>query len=312
MKKGLLAVIIAAIVGLKFYFSLKYFHIDIWSNAGWGQWIAENGTKEFFYNNVWVYSWPTQLPLVNLMYGWSFDLGRYLIIGLIRIQNLMVNLRFDGDVIAIYGNFLNFMNSSITPEIPFKHWFIFAIKLLAMVADLVIAVVIWQISRSQFSDASSQENRGRKSKAWVWAIIYLISPFSWYTSAFWGQYDAISFLFLLLSILTVKKWRILSPLLMSISLGVKPTSAIFIPFYLYLLWEERKYWKSYVLGGILGLGLNLYWVGLFSQEENLLKFIRGRLWTMVLGKSEPRVTVNSYNFWHLFLGDKAANPSEWF
>jgi hypothetical protein len=24
------------------------------------------------------------------------------------------------------------------------------------------------------------------------------------------------------------------------------------------------------------------------------------------------VTVNSYNFWHLFLGDKAANPSEWF
>ncbi len=282
----------------RFYFSLKYFHVDIWSNAAWGEWIANNGSKDFFYNNVWVYSWPTQLPLINLIYSWCFDLGRYLLIDFIRLGNLMEKLGVGAGVLNEYGKFVTFMGSKYSDEIPFQNVFLFSIKLIPIITDLIIAGIIGLI--------------GKDKKGWLWGLLYLGSPFAWYTSAFWGQYDQLSFLMLLLSILTLKKFRILSPIFMSLSLGVKPTSAIFIPFYLLMMWEERKFWKEYLLGGVLGLGVNLYWVGLFSKEESLINFIRGRLWSMVIDKSEPRVTVNSYNFWHLFLGDKAANPNEFF
>lgn len=284
--------LIIVIFFTKLYWATKFFHVDIWSNAGWGQWIAENGSKGFFYNNVWVYSWPTQLPLIDLIYSWCFTISLKLMALVTHLGLLLIKLHVDFG----YHNLANFLGSPITKEIPFHNIFLLTIKLFPILGDFAIAYIIFRLA----------------NKKWMWPIIYLLSPFSWYLSAFWGQYDQISFLFLILSFLTIKKIPYLSPAFLSVSLGIKPTSAIFIPFYLLLLWEERKNWKQYLLGAIIGIGLNIYWISLFSQEKTLWKFINGRLMSAVIYKSEPRVTVNSYNLWHLFLGDKATNVKELF
>src|SRR5687767_10639486 len=64
-------VILASIFGLglvlRLLFSLYGNHPDILSLAGWGQWLFQHGTKGFYENNIWVYAWPTQAPLFNLI-----------------------------------------------------------------------------------------------------------------------------------------------------------------------------------------------------------------------------------------------------
>lgn len=274
----------------------KFFHGDLICNAAWGEYVANTGAKTFFENNVWTYSWPTQLPLINLVYGFCFNMARYLIIDLMRFGFLMQKLGLNSWVQPGYENFLTWFQQPIVWDNPFKIDFIFSIKILPILADLVIAMVIWVLARKNKSKA-----------AIVWPVVYLWSPFSIYLSAIWGQYDQVSFLMLLLAILSLDKLQFLSPILFSLSLGIKPTSAIFIPFYLYLMIKRRNKWKQFGLGVILAIVLNYWMLWQFAVDGNVFKLITNRIIPAVIYKSEPRISVNSYNFWHMIAGDVSVN-----
>src|SRR3972149_713728 len=49
----------------------KGWHVDMWSNAAWGEWVYEHSPAKFYGNSIWTYSWPTQPPLVNTVYAYN-------------------------------------------------------------------------------------------------------------------------------------------------------------------------------------------------------------------------------------------------
>jgi len=57
----------------------------------------------------------------------------------------------------------------------------------------------------------------------VGAAIYLLSPFTWYESALWGQNDQLGLIFLLAAFwsVTQKKWAWAAPIAMTISVLLK-------------------------------------------------------------------------------------------
>ena len=68
-RKIFLGLVFAFAVLFRIWLSDKSWHVDMWSNAGWGEWIYEHGPKNFYTNQFWTYSWPTQPPLVNSIYA---------------------------------------------------------------------------------------------------------------------------------------------------------------------------------------------------------------------------------------------------
>ena len=67
------------------------FHGDILVQAGWGKWIFEHGIRGFYENNVWIYGWPNQPLLVNLIYSWGFNVYSTIYTGIILLGNFIAS-----------------------------------------------------------------------------------------------------------------------------------------------------------------------------------------------------------------------------
>ncbi len=296
-KIGSVILVILAIL-IRLWVAPRYVHVDLLSNAGWGEWINNNGTINFYNNKEWTFSWPTQPPLVNLIYGWCIASSKDIIIWIYKFGFL---LRKFGVDIRHYSEIVSTFDSIISPEIPFKFVNIFSIKLWPIIADGLIAGIILLLAKNY-----------KLKYFFIYPIIFLLSPFSIYVSGYWGQYDSVSFLFLLLAFGSLGKYGWWSPLLFTLSMGIKPTSAIFLPFYIYLMFINRIQWKKYLVGGILAMIINLYFLKIFDYGNNLIDFIFNKLWKIIVNKTEFRVTTNSLNFWYIFYGDKPVNHDSLF
>jgi Gpi18-like mannosyltransferase len=198
-----------------------------------------------------------------------------------------------------FFNFLLWFDKNIDPVVQFPHGFILIIKLFAIIADLFISITIFKLAKNHHAKF-----------LYLWPSLYLFSPFSFYLSALWGQYDQISYFFVLLSLLLIKSTAI-SPLLIAISLNLKPTSAVFIPLYLFLFIKTKPQIRSLLVGAFLSITLTVWSLYQFTNNHPLL-FVKNQLVRSILYKSEYRVTNNSYNFWHIFTGDIGHNQNEIF
>lgn len=278
---------------LRIGLSPTFFHLDILSQAYWGEWIYNNGTKQFYYNSVWVYAWPTQPPLVNLVYAASFWL--YLnSLELFRNISHYVIPHLAPTYMLWYFDFVRWYTDAQYPESYLKIGFFLSIKFIAIVADLLIALTIYLMLKKE-----------DVKKALFLSALYLFSPFSFYISALWGQYDQISFLFLLLAVwMLLRKNVIISPLLFMVSVSMKPTSLIFIPLFFWIYVGLRKNIWEYVLGLGIALIATLASVAIYTND-NLFHFINFDLKNKVFFKSGFRVSTNSFNFWHIFIGNEA-------
>lgn len=275
------------------------YHVDILSIAGWGRWIGEHSTHGFYENGVWTYSWPTQPPLVNILYGFCWQIYVFILELFRQLANTIVQYHLAPGHMIWFFNFLLWFDKNIDPVIQFPNGFILIIKLFAIIADILIALLVFKLAQKH-----------HVKHLYLWPSLYLFSPFSFYISALWGQYDQISYLFLLLSFLLVKNTAV-SPLLIATSLNLKPTSAIFIPLYLFLFFKTKPKIKATIIGVLFTVCLTL-WSLLQFTKGNPLFFIKNQLVKTILYKSEYRVTNNSYNFWHIFTGDIGHNQNETF
>lgn len=288
----LLAVIFLGLI-LRLVLSPVFYHLDILSQAYWGEWIYNNGTKNFYYNNVWVYSWPTQPPLVNLVYAAGFWLYINSLEWFRFTSHYIVPHLAPGHMLW-YFDFVKWYTDAQYPESYLKLGFFLSIKFIAILADLLTAVVIYLMLK-----------KDSVQKAFLLATLYLFSPFSFYISALWGQYDQLSFLFLLLSVWAlIKKNVFLAPFLLMISVSMKPTSLIFIPLFAWIYLSARKNILEYLGGILLAIGGFLLSITLFTND-NLWQFINYDLKNKILFKSGFRVSTNSFNFWHIFIGNNA-------
>lgn len=288
-----LAVLVFLALALRLVLAPTFFHLDILSQAYWGEWIYNNGTKQFYYNGTWVYAWPTQPPLVNLVYAFDFWLYKWSLDVFVFIASYVVP-HLAPTYMLWYFDFVKWYTDAQYPESYLKIGFFLAIKFVAIVADLLIALVIFLMLK-----------KDNVKKALLLSSLYLFSPFSFYISALWGQYDQVSFLFLLLSVwMLIRKDVIFSPLLFTISVSMKPTSLIFVPLFLWVYFSLRKSIWQYILGIVLAVGAALLSVAIYTND-NIFHFINNDLKNKVFFKSGFRVSTNSFNFWHIFTGDNA-------
>ena len=270
-----------------------FYHLDILSQAYWGEWIYNNGTKEFYSNSTWVYSWPTQPPLVNLTYAAGFWLYINSLEWFRFASHYIVPHLAPGHMLW-YFDFVKWYTDAQYPESYLKLGFFIAIKFIAIVADLLIGLVIFLMLKKE-----------NVSQALLLSMVYIVSPFSFYISALWGQYDQLSFLFLLLGVWAIiKKNVIIAPFLLMVSVSMKPTSLIFIPLFFWLYISARKNIWEYLIGIIISVGGLLLTVSVFTND-NLIHFINYDLKNKVFFKAGFRVSTNSFNFWHIFIGNNA-------
>jgi hypothetical protein len=277
---------------LRFAISPIEFHVDMFSNAGWGEWIHKNGPMGFYENSIWVYSWPTQPPLVSLLYGLTSSLYFWTLELLRQSANIIVKYHLAPGHMVWWFNFVIWFDNPLSSEIWFPYGFLISIKSIAIMADIVIAGIIFWLAKKL------------ERNPVIWSAIYLFSPFTWYLSALWGQYDQVAYLFTLSSFMLLIKMPGLSPLLMAISISLKPTTVIFAPLYLWMYLKRKPQVKTIFFGVITSI-LFTYFTLLVFTSDNLIVFIKEVLIPKIILKSEFRVSTNAYNFWHILTLGKA-------
>ena len=188
-------------------------HGDLIMQAGWGQWIFLNhGFRGFYENGTWIYGWPNHPPLISFLYGAGFYLHDWINLFLVNVGNFIALNHLGAAHLSGYYDFVKWFGLSKYPESPFLWGELISMKLIPIIGDFILAFLISKMS----------------GKKWL-GLLYLFMPFSWYESAVWGQNDQIGMIFLLISfwLLIKNKWIVLSPILLAISVGLKPTGAIF-------------------------------------------------------------------------------------
>ena len=200
-------------------------HVDLLSHAEWGEQIFKHGTKGFYEQSIWTYSWPTQPPLASYMNGLERNIYQFLLELFRNIGHTIVKYHLAPWYMRWWFAFtIWFDQAKYSVEVGYPIGYFMSIKLLPILADLGIATVLYKVAKK------------KSKKPLLWSTIYLFSPFSWYLSSLWGQNDQISFLFLLLAFFFESQRRlpVLTPLLFAISVALKPTSLIFSPFFLFV------------------------------------------------------------------------------
>lgn len=270
-----------------------FYHIDMLSIAYWGKWIFEHGPNGFYDNNVWVYSWPTQPPLVNLVYALGFWI--YLnSLELFRNFTFYVVPHLAPGHMLWWFDFVKWYNDAVYPESDLRLGFLISIKFIGILADLLIGLIIFILFKNQ-----------DHKKALLIATIFLLSPFSFYLSSIWGQFDSLSFLFLLLAfIFLLKKKPLLAPLIFMVSVSLKPTALMFLPLFLWVYFQLKGKWWEYLIGIAISLFAFFATVAVFT-DKNLIEFTTRDLMTKIFFKSGFRVSTNSFNFWHILIGNQA-------
>lgn len=283
MKKSILFFIICLSAGLRFLLAPTTFHPDLLCQAGWGEYISQTGSKGFYSYNIWTFSWPNHPPLTSLYYGFCYKL--YLQISLRLYQSLLLFNKI-GLNWRYYNKFVNSFSSIVSPEMPYPLGFLISLKIFPIIFDLLIGLLIYYFAKINNKNSLK------------FLLIYLASPFSWYVSSLWGQTDQILCFLTVISFLLLTNSPVISILLFFIGVSIKPTSIFLLPLLFYILFKNKISIKKIILGGVICLLLNYVIFKGFS-DLNFVSFTLNTLLPRLLDRP-PRLTTNSYNFWHIF------------
>lgn len=268
------------------------FHGDLVTQAGWGKWIYDHGIRGFYENNVWIYGWPNQPPIVSWMYGVGFYIFEWLNTLFIVGGSFIANHHLGAGHIRWFYQFVEWWGNAKYSDTPFKFGELISMKFWSIGGDAVLTYLIYRIVLIK-----TNINRARLA-----AAVYLFSPFAWYESGLWGQHDQLGLIFLLGSFwfLCQKKRTWAAPILMAISILIKPTAFIFGPLFVWIAIKDKTTIKRVIGGGILAL-IGYFWMTrLFSELNfwlfniNLQKqiFVKGEMWTWL----------NTFNLWRIITG----------
>ncbi len=297
--KIVLVIIIALI--LRIFLLPTVIHVDMLSLAGWGEWIYKFGPMGFYKNEIWIYSWPTQSPLANIVFWLDFEFYKKIGDLFVLIASTIANYRLLPTKFLWWFDFVKWFGGSFYKDTPLLFGYLLTIKFIAVLADLSLALIIFLISKS-FD----------KRKAVLFSAIYLFSPFSFYLSAIWGQYDQVGFLFALLSFIFLqKKWLYFAPIIFLVSILLKPTFLVFTPLFLYLYFKNKPNIIHLIFGFFSSFLFFIYTTAIFN-DKNLYEFITKDLVRLVFYKAEFRVSTHSFNFWHILIGNKAMHQDSLF
>ncbi|QQG43526.1 MAG: hypothetical protein HYW45_00715 [Candidatus Daviesbacteria bacterium] len=278
---------------VKVFLSNLVFHVDILSQAAWGQWIFDHGPLGFYNFEIWIYSWPNYPPLGSLFFG--FDRWLYWqILEFFRFLTFNVVPHTAPGHMVWWFDFIKWFDIQKYDVTILKTGFLMTIKLPLILADLALAVVSYYLAKSQHIKYPL-----------IWPLLFLLSPFSFYLSSFWGQSDNLDFLLVLVSFLLLYQRKIFfSIILLSLALHFKPTAVVFLPFFLWLLIKQKTQLWQLGLGIIASLVMTYLIIVPFTNLD-VVTFTKTYLFPKVVHRAEFRLSTNSFNFWHILIGNKA-------
>lgn len=259
----------------------------------WSRNIYENGLAGSYFREGWIYSFPTQPPLMMLFYWlsrWFYE-NKY--------------------VLSVLHNIIRVPPTFVLLWVH-EHGPFFSVKLWGILADLFAAFLAYKLIGKAL----------KRPKAAVWAaILILFNPVAIFESAIWGQTDMFSSLFALLSFLVFYKrlGKLFSPLLFAVGVSLKPTILVLLPFYLVFVFREiilssSRERKNTLLMFLIGIIFSaelliLSFIPFWDQSKPFFEFLR----TVVLKRIIPsakgtiRVATSAFNFYTiLFNVEKTA------
>jgi len=216
-------------------------HIDLIINTEWGLKIFEKGPLGFYVDRVWIYGWPTQFPLMNLVYGYNMYQFERILWHLSYFREVIITHHFYPDLFKRYFDFVYWFGTENYKYTPYKNGQIISMKIIPILSDLFIALLIFFLS---------VKNRVQKQGLAI-LIVFLFIPFSWYLSSLWGQYDQFSSLLTVTSLLLFHfstreeklphalLLKIVSLTLFFVACSVKPTNMILGIIFLALFIKEK-------------------------------------------------------------------------
>jgi len=163
-------------------------------------------------------------------------------------------------------------------------------KVPAILADLGIAFLIFLFAKKIIPKDKKNQN--------IAISLILFNPAFIFNSALWGQIDSIPIFFVMLSAyyLLYTKRDIVSSILFTLALLVKPTALIFLPVYIILFIQKFGIKKSIINLFITNIIFCLFFLPFtFSPYKTYLNKI-------LAAQSLPYVTNGALNFWVLIAG----------
>lgn len=282
----LLAIFFGAFV-LRISLSGLIFNGDLLSNAGWGSWIYHHSPLGFYENNIWIYSWPTQPPLISYIYGLNYEIGQKLVWLFSYMSLVIATHRLAPTQFYWFFDFAKWFASALYKDTPFTYGFLISMKLIAILADMVLAAIIYNLGKKVTS----------KGRALILTSFFLLLPFGWYISALWGQYDQLMTLLVLGSFLILyKRMFLFSAICLFLAIQIKPTALFFVPFFsLYFLYQRPKI-KEIFFSGVGLVATFLIVTTPFTGSnpiDNMIKTILPKIFN-----SDRLGLVNhAFNFW---------------
>jgi len=161
--------------------------------------------------------------------------------GQYRLQSIFSNMRH----VHLYGNFLGIgypplwglicgLMYLISSSLNNIYAYVFALKLPIIVGDLITALIIYKILREKLDEQIAL-------KAF---LLYLFCPYVLVVGVVWGMFDALAFLFTLLSACYLLKRKELSSVLLAVASVLKPIPLVLAPLYTIFVYKRARSWRS--------------------------------------------------------------------
>jgi len=277
VKKNLFWILIILGITIRFLLLFPDYAFDVNNHIIWAKDLHNRGFNNFFYtrsSEIYGTKFPNYPPLSLFFFYLIYPLG------------------------SLIYNFFWFLNINI-PIFPSKLMLFIEqkgflaglFKIPSILADFGIIYLIYLFSKKIAS----------KNKKVVLLVIFLIliNPVFFYNSAFWGQIDAIPIFFAMWSfyMLVYSKKYLVSGILFMLSLLVKPTTLIFLPFYLIFFINKFGLLKFINVFFVSNAAFLLSFTPFIKSAFNLISPYKIYIEKIISAQSLPFVTNSAFNFW---------------
>ncbi|MBF0539144.1 MAG: glycosyltransferase family 39 protein, partial [Nitrospirae bacterium] len=170
------------------------------------------------------------------------------------------------------------------------------VKLPPIIADLIAANIIFQLSRRRFSLKASV----------ILSALYAFNPAVIVNSCLWGQVDAVFTLCLLLTLMAMTQQRlVVAALLFALSVLVKPQALIFTPVLVFAFIGQRSL-KTLAIGVVCAIAFFALAVVPFSINKGVFWIFEHYQKTLA---SYPYASLNAFNLFALTGGNFQADST---
>ncbi|MBM3208987.1 hypothetical protein FJZ40_01705 [Candidatus Shapirobacteria bacterium] len=288
MKKSFFGVLLLILLGLlvRAFLSPLFVKGDLLVFKEWSVSLYDEGLAGSYFREGWIYSVPTQPPLMMLMLWISRWLYEHLYL-LAQAHNIF---RVPPGFVLLWLK---------------ENGMIFFLRCWSFVAEVgggaLSYLIIKEITR-------------REKYAFFGLAFFLFNPVTLFDGSIWGQPDLLSPLLVILSFLVFRKsyGQFLSPIFFSLGLLIKPTVAIFIPFYFVFVLRDtlssetrniKKSLATLFLGSVISLMLALLiFLPFYDRSTNFFSFMVNVISTRILpsAKGITHASNSAFNLYTLF------------